>query len=77
MKNFMSRLTRKKAPEFPPIDECDNDTITRELELVPYFVYSNDKNEIIGSIYLTEEQSYQLNQLMKHSGHQDIAFLRK
>lgn len=76
MKNLIAKLTTKK-PEFPPIDERDNDTVTREVELVPYFVYSNDKNEIIGSIYLTEDQSYQLNQLMKYNGRQDIAFLRK
>jgi hypothetical protein len=44
-----------------------------------YFVYSNKQNKMIGSIYLTENQAYQLNQFMRSQGvyEQDIAFLKR
>lgn len=68
-----------KPPVFPKVDPEDAWSVTRPVELIPHFVYSNSENRIIGSIYLTEEQAYNLNQLMRYKGvdSQDIAFLRK
>jgi hypothetical protein len=45
--------------------------------MIPYFVYSNTENRIIGEILLTEDQAYELNQYMRYKGtaNQDIAFL--
>lgn len=66
-----------KKPIFPPVEERNQTTITRKLELKPYFVFSNNRSKIIGSIYLSEEQAYQLNTMMKHDASQDIVFLEK
>lgn len=66
-------------PEFPHVEEKDKMSVTRSVELVPHFVYSNHLNKVIGSIYLSEDQAYNLNKMMRYkgTGTQDIAFLRK
>ena len=66
-------------PEFPKVDPEDTLPISKQVELVPHFVYSNSENKIIGSIYLTEEQAYNLNEIMRYKGanSQNIVFLRK
>ena len=68
-----------EPPVFPKTDECEILTVTRTEEFIPHFVYSNKRNEIIDSIYLTESQAFQLNKLMRINGvdNMDIVFLRK
>ena len=68
-----------KRPEFPEDRGSEILSVTRTAEFIPHFIYSNKDNEIIGSIYLTELQAYDLNKLMRRKGvaEQDIAFLRK
>lgn len=68
-----------KPPVFPKTDACEILTVTRTEEFIPHFVYSNKRNEIIDSIYLTESQAFQLNKLMRINGvdNMDIVFLRK
>lgn len=52
--------------------------IKKEVELLSHFVYDNDTNQIVGNVYLTEDQAYQLNKIMKSSGAkgQKYAFLQ-
>lgn len=52
--------------------------IRREVDLISHFVYDNDTNKIVGNVYLTEDQAYQLNKIMKSSGvdGQKYAFLQ-
>lgn len=52
--------------------------IKKEVELLSHFVYDNDTNKIVGNVYLTEDQAYQLNKIMKSSGAkgQKYAFLQ-
>lgn len=52
--------------------------IKKEVELISHFVYDNDTNQIIGNVYLTADQAYQLNKIMKSSGAngQKYAFLQ-
>ena len=59
-------------------DVINEDCITRTEKFAPYFVYSNKTNEIIGSIYLTEDQAYNINKFMQYKGkqNQEIVFLR-
>lgn len=68
-----------KPPVFPKTEACEILTVTRTEEFIPHFVYSNKRNEIIDSIYLTESQAFQLNKLMRINGvdNMDIVFLRK
>ena len=75
----MKKITKRNPPEFPKVEPEDQWSITRSVELIPHFVYSNTENRIIGSIYLTEDQAYNLNQMMRYKGSdaQDLAFLRK
>lgn len=61
----------------PKHESCEILTVKRMEEFIPYFVYSNKRNEIIDSIYLTEAQAFQLNKLMKMNENVDIIFLRK
>lgn len=81
MFEWIMKKTKKnnvgKPPVFPKTE--DQWSITRSVELIPHFVYSNTENRIIGSIYLTEDQAYNLNQMMRYKGSdaQDLAFLRK
>lgn len=69
-------MTLTKKPNNP---ETEDGMIKKEVELIPHFVYSNNEHKMIGMIYLTDDQAYQLNKLMRYKGgnHQDIAFLRK
>ena len=57
----------------------DDEYVERKEKFYMYFVYSNKQNKMIGSIYLTENQAYQLNQFMRSQGvyEQDIAFLKR
>lgn len=82
LKGIMKKTMKNNVgnpPEFPKVNQEDTWSVKRHVELIPHFVYSNSENRIIGSIYLTEEQAYNLNQLMRYKGvdSQDIAFLRK
>ena len=79
MEKLKKRMLKRNAPEFPKVEPEEQWSVTRSVELIPHFVYSNTENRIIGSIYLTEDQAYNLNQLMRYKGSdmQDIAFLRK
>lgn len=71
---IFGKSNKGKPPKFP---EHDNIEMPQEVKLVPYFVYSNSENRIIGEVLLTEDQAYQLNQYMRYKGtaNQDIAFL--
>ena len=79
MEKFKKIMFKRNTPEFPKVEPEEKWSVTRSVELIPHFVYSNTENKIIGSIYLTEEQAYNLNQFMRYKGSdmQDIAFLRK
>lgn len=61
---------------------CQNNIIStpirREVNLISHFVYDNDTNKIVGNVYLTEDQAYQLNKIMGSSGveGQKYAFLQ-
>ena len=59
-------------------DVINEDCVTRTEKFAPYFVYSNKTNEIIGYIYLTEDQAYNINKFMQYKGkkNQEIVFLR-
>lgn len=59
--------------------EQDTDSVTRTEKFYPYFVHSRNDNKIIGTVYLTENQAYSINNILKnHLGNdQDIVFLRK
>jgi len=81
IKSLIQKLSKSK-----PNQETSSDTkhlddwgLVREVELFPYFVYSNTENKIIGSIYLTAQQAYDLNKFMKRKADnpEGIAFLRK
>lgn len=60
------------------VERDDSDCVVRTEKFVPHFVYSHAKNQIIGTIYLTEDQAYNLNKLMVCGGNEkrDIVFLR-
>lgn len=79
MKLLTKLFGKKTNIEVKKVDVVDKPAIGvhRQVNLIPYFVYSNSENKMIGSIYLTEDQSYQLNKLMQYKGiqNQDIAFL--
>lgn len=49
--------------------------VKRIEEFYSYFIYSEKENKMRGGIYLTENQAYQLNQLMKREK-AGIAFIR-
>ena len=49
--------------------------VKRIEEFYSYFIYSEKENTMRGGIYLTENQAYQLNQLMKREK-AGIAFIR-
>lgn len=49
--------------------------VKRTEEFYSYFIYSEKENKMRGGIYLTENQAYQLNQLMKREK-AGIAFIR-
>ena len=61
------------------VTTSDDEYVERKEKFYMYFVYSNKQNKMIGSIYLTENQAYQLNQFMRSQGayEQDIAFLKR
>lgn len=67
---------KKKEEPITPETTKDEDAVVRTETFYPYFVYSNEKNEIIGSIQLTEDQAKELNKFMAYQGKQDISFLR-
>jgi hypothetical protein len=83
MFKWIMKKTKKnnagKPPVFPKTEACEILTVTRTEEFIPHFVYSNKRNEIIDSIYLTESQAFKLNKLMRSNGvdNMDIVFLRK
>lgn len=79
MEKLRKKMMKGNPPEFPKVEPEDQWSVTRSVELIPHFVYSNTENRIIGSIYLTEDQAYNLNQMMRYKGSdtQDLAFLRK
>ena len=67
---------KREEPITPETTTKDEDAVVRTETFYPYFVYSNEKNEIIGSIQLTEDQAKELNKFMAYQGKQDISFLR-
>lgn len=85
MKMFKGIIKKTKnnnmgnPPEFPKVYPDNALSVSKRVQLVPHFVYSNSENMIIGSIYLTEEQAYNLNEIMRYKGanYQNIVFLRK
>lgn len=60
------------------IKESKDEYVERKEKFYMYYVYSNKRNKMLGSMYLTENQAYQLNQFMRSQGvyEQDIAFLK-
>lgn len=76
MSLFKKKNQRPKLPESKGIDKM---SIKRTEEFIPHFVYSNNDKKVVDSIYLTDEQAYELNKLMKRKGskNQDLVFLRK
>jgi hypothetical protein len=73
---IFGKSNKGNPPKFP---EREHIEVSQNVKMIPYFVYSNTENRIIGEILLTEEQAYNLNQFMCYKGSdmQDIAFLRK
>ena len=84
MKNFLSKIydliRPRPLPDYTTFvtgKADDVDGVVKTLTLYPYFVYSIEKNKIIGEMMLTAEQALILNQcLKKHSQPQDVSFLR-
>lgn len=76
---IFGKSNKGNPPEFPKVEPEDQWSITRSAEFIPHFVYSNKRNEIVDSIYLTESQAFQLNKIMRINGvdNMDIVFLRK
>lgn len=76
---IVNKLKHVKEIAVEELDKLEAPSIRRTVELIPHFVYSNTTNEIIGEIYLTEDQANKLNEFMKYKGpyNQDIAFLRE
>ena len=84
---IMTDEHRKRMKEMKDIEmvqekevtTSDDEYVERKEKFYMYFVYSNKQNKMIGSIYLTENQAYQLNQFMRSQGayEQDIAFLKR
>jgi hypothetical protein len=84
---IMTDENRKRMEEMKDIEmvqekevtTSDDEYVERKEKFYMYFVYSNKQNKMIGSIYLTENQAYQLNQFMRSQGvyEQDIAFLKR
>lgn len=66
--------------DFTEVPVVDNDEgIVRKEKFYSYFIYSNKENKMIGCIYLTENQAYTLNRLMKlrfNKENPDISFIR-
>lgn len=63
----------------PDVISVTDDGVSRTEVFYSYLIYSNTDNKMIGSIYLTENQAYTLNQLMKrrfNKENPDIAFIR-
>lgn len=81
IKSLIQKLIKTKPEQKTSSDtkHLDDWGIVREVELFPYFVYSNTENKIIGSIYLTSQQAYDLNKFMKckSDNPEGIVFLRK
>jgi hypothetical protein len=71
---IFGKSNKGNSPKFP---EREHIEVSQNVKMIPYFVYSNTENRIIGEILLTEDQAYELNQYMRYKGtaNQDIAFL--
>jgi len=69
----------KEIIEEEHVTTNDDEYVTRTEKFYMYFVYSNKRNKMLGTMYLTENQAYQLNQFMRNQGvyEQDIAFLKR
>lgn len=53
------------------------ESFSKKVEMFPYYVYDNQANKSIGSIFLTRDQADMLNKMMQRNGatHQRYAFL--
>jgi vacuolar-type H+-ATPase subunit B/Vma2 len=69
----------KEIIEEEQVTTNDDEYVERKEKFYMYFVYSNKRNKMLGTMYLTENQAYQLNQFMRCQGvyEQDIAFLKR
>ena len=69
----------KEIIEEEHVTTNDDEYVARTEKFYMYFVYSNKRNKMLGTMYLTENQAYQLNQFMRNQGvyEQDIAFLKR
>lgn len=75
-KNDIIVMEKTKTPD---VISTNDNGVVREETFYSYLIYSNKENNLIGSIYLTENQAYSLNQLMKrrfNKENPDIAFIR-
>lgn len=70
---------KKNEVDVKKLDAVEDFSETRTATFSPYFVYSNSKDTIIGSIELTEDQANDLNKFMQYKGesNQDISFIRE
>lgn len=56
------------------MNKVSTKSVEKNVELLSHFVYDNDKQQIVGNVYLTEEQAYQLNKIMRVNGTKDQRF---
>ena len=51
--------------------------IKKEVDLKSHLVCDNDNNKVIGNVYLTESQAYQLNKILKSiDGKQHVSIVQ-
>lgn len=51
--------------------------IKKEIDLKSHLVCDNDNNKVIGNVYLSESQAYQLNKILKSiDGKQHVSIIQ-